>query len=122
MRKLLLVLSVAALTFSMNAQTVNGIDLKDIPSKYVKLITYEKSSKLFQPHIAFLDYGQIESYKGVDVGSLFDDSGNQIMLSSMAMLNLLESKGYIVVSHFVLGAGSPITINQFLLENTNINN
>lgn len=122
MNKVLLVLSVAVLSLSsMTAQKVNGIELQDIPSKYVKLITYEKSSKLFQPHIVFLDYGQIESYKGIDVGNFFDESGNQIMLSSMAMLNLLESKGYVVVSHFILGAGSPLTINQFLLENTNNN-
>jgi hypothetical protein len=120
MRKVLLVLLLAVLSsLGVTAQKVNGIELEDIPSKYVKLITYEKSSKMFQPHIAFIDYGQIESFKGVEVGNVISESGEQIMLSSMAMLNLLESKGYVVVSHNVLGAGSPLTINQFLLENTN---
>lgn len=120
MKKLLLVLSVVLSSIGMNAQKVNGIELNEIPSKYVKLITYEKSSKMFQPHIAFIDYGQIESFKGIEVGNIIGESGEQIMLSSIAMLNLLESKGYVVVSHTVLGAGSPLTINQFLLENTNI--
>lgn len=118
MKKVLLVLAMA-LTLGMNAQKVNGIEIEDIPAKYVEIVSTSKMFKYFQVTV-YLDYGQIGKMKEVGKGNIMNKEGDkpESFNGTMGALNFLEKKGFKYISQYVLTVGNQ-NVYHVLLENTN---
>tara|TARA_R110000744_G_scaffold372507_1_gene484166 strand:+ start:278 stop:640 length:363 start_codon:yes stop_codon:yes gene_type:complete len=120
MKKLVLVLGLA-LTLGMNAQTVNGLKLEDVPAKYIEIVSTAKMFKWYQVTV-LLDYGQVSKSKELGKSSILGEDGKPFSFNgSMGVLNLMESKGYKYISQNIITVGSQ-NVYHYLLENTNYNN
>ena len=118
MKKFVLILVALVFTLSMNAQTVNGYEIEDIPAKYVQIVSTAKLFKLFQV-TTYLDYGQISKLKEVNKGRILNSDGKNASFNGvMGVLNFLESKGYKYVNQYVVTTGNQ-NVYHTLLENTN---
>ena len=117
MKKILLILFVTALC-KLNAQTVNGINLEDIPAKYVEVVSTSKMLKPFQV-TTYLDYGQIGKMKDINKGHIMGDDGKQVSFNgTIGVLNALEKKGFKYLNQYLVSSGSA-NVYRTLLENTN---
>jgi len=117
MKKLLLLLFVSAI-FQVNAQTVNGISLEDIPAKYVEVVSTSKMFKPFQV-TTYLDYGQIGKMKDISKGYILGADGKQMSYNgTIGVLNALEKKGFKYLNQYLVSAGNA-SVYRTLLENTN---
>ena len=117
MKKILLILFVTALC-KLNAQTVNGINLEDIPAKYVEVVSTSKMLKPFQV-TTYLDYGQIGKMKDINKGHIIGDDGKQVSFNgTIGVLNALEKKGFKSLNQYLVSTGSA-SVYRTLLENTN---
>ena len=121
MKKVLLVLAMVALTFGMNAQTINDLDIKDIPAKYIQVVSIAKAFKPFKVSV-YVDYGQIPKMSEMKKGRFFDDKGKQVVFNgTMGVLNFLEQNGYVYVNQYVVSGGGG-SVYRTLLLNTNFKN
>ena len=117
MKKLLLLLFVTAL-LQVNAQTVNGINLEDIPAKYVEVVSTSKMFKIFQV-TTYLDYGQISKMKDISKGHILGADGKQVSYNgTIGVLNALEKKGFKYLNQYLVTSGNS-SVYRTLLENTN---
>ena len=117
MKKLLLLLFVTAF-FSVNAQTVNGFNLEDIPAKYVEVVSTSKMFKPFQV-TTYLDYGQIGKMKDISKGHILGADGKQMSYNgTIGVLNALEKKGFKYLNQYLVSEGNS-SVYRTLLENTN---
>lgn len=95
MKKLLIFALLLVSTYTFG-QTVNGISLKDLDAKYVRVNVERKLLKPFQVRI-YLDYGQISRMKDLKKGFVFGDDGKQYSFNGvMGVVNLLNEYGYII--------------------------
>ena len=118
MKKILLVFIFSIFYNSLNAQTVNGIQIEDIPAKYIEVVTRHKTFKPFKITLLF-DYGQIGNNKEVDKGFILDKDGNHIQFKgTIDALNFLEKMGYKYLNQHLEMAGT-VRAMHTLLENTN---
>ena len=118
MKKLLLVLTAFMIAFSVNAQTVNGLQLEEIPAKYIEVVSTAKMFKPFQA-TTYIDYGQISKMKDIKKGYLLGEDGKPMAFNgAMGVLNALEKKGFVYLSQYLVSAGSA-SVYHTLLENTN---
>lgn len=119
MKKLLLLLFITAL-FNVNAQTVNGFNLEDIPAKYVEVVSTSKMFKPFQV-TTYLDYGQIGRMKDISKGHILGADGKQMSYNgTIGVLNALEKKGFKYLNQYLVSEGNA-SVYRTLLENTNYN-
>jgi hypothetical protein len=117
MKKLLFLLFIASM-FQVNAQTVNGIKLEDIPAKYVEIVSAYKDFKPFQITV-YLDYGQMSSMKEINKGYIIGTDGNSMVFNgTIGVLNTLEKKGFKYLHQYLFNLGSK-DVYHTLLENTN---
>ena len=117
MKKLLLLLFVTTL-FNVNAQTVNGFNLEDIPAKYVEVVSTSKMFKPFQV-TTYLDYGQIGRMKDISKGHILGTDGKQMSYNgTIGVLNALEKKGFKYLNQYLVSEGNA-SVYRTLLENTN---
>lgn len=92
--KKILFLSLFLTTVFSYGQTVNGIHLKDLDAKYIRVNAERKLLKPFQVKI-YLDYGQIARIKDIKKGFVFDDNGKKYSFNGiMGVVNLLNEYGY----------------------------
>ena len=118
MKKLLLLLFILSSLNQLNAQTVNGIPVEDIPAKYVEIVATSKLFSAFKVTV-YLDYGQIGKMKEIKKGHILGADGKQMKFNgSMGALNFLSDKGFKYVSQYALSSGSS-NVYHILLENTN---
>tara|TARA_B100000780_G_C20730772_1_gene290359 strand:- start:56 stop:448 length:393 start_codon:yes stop_codon:yes gene_type:complete len=117
----LLILSFFTFSFvQLNAQTVNGFQLEEIPAKYVEIVSTTKMFKAFQVTV-YLDYGQIGKMKDIKKGHIIGDDGKSVSFNgTMGVLNALEKKGFKYLSQYVVST-SNASVYHTLLENTNFN-
>jgi len=115
---------VTILTFTLLAagfmfgQTVNGINVEDIPVKYIKIVSTPKPFKPYQATI-YLDYGQISKLKEIKKGIIMDKDGSVMLFNGlMGAINFLDSKGFKYVNQMPSPQG--VYTEQLMLENTNI--
>tara|TARA_R110000764_G_scaffold213022_1_gene299396 strand:- start:113 stop:478 length:366 start_codon:yes stop_codon:yes gene_type:complete len=120
MRNTIMTIAMVALTFGMNAQKVNNLDIRDIPAKYIEIVSIAKTFKPFKVKV-YLDYGQISKMSEIKKGGFFDDKGKQVVFNgTMGVLNFLEQNGYVYVNQYLVsGAGG--NVYRTLLLNTNFN-
>ncbi|MDA7549810.1 hypothetical protein N8719_02230 [Flavobacteriaceae bacterium] len=119
MKKVLLFIGMTIFTFSMNAQTVNGLELEDIPARYVEIVSQAKMFKAFQVTV-YLDYGQIGTMKDISKGHIINKETGKLesFNGAIGALNYLEKRGFRYKSEYFLSAGNS-NILHILLENTN---
>ena len=118
MKKILLSLTLVLSYCTLSAQTVNGINLEDIPSKYVEVVSTSKLFKLFQVTV-YLDYGQISKGKDISKGHIIGDDGKLMSFNgTMGVLNTLEKKGFKYLNQYWVTEGNS-NVYRTLLENTN---
>tara|TARA_A200000113_G_C8716851_1_gene306955 strand:+ start:42 stop:413 length:372 start_codon:yes stop_codon:yes gene_type:complete len=118
MKKILLSLTLVLSYCTLSAQTVNGINLEDIPSKYVEVVSTSKLFKLFQVTV-YLDYGQISKGKDISKGHIIGDDGKLMSFNgTMGVLNTLEKKGFKYLNQYLVTEGNS-NVYRTLLENTN---
>ena len=118
MKKILLSLTLVLSYCTLSAQTVNGINLEDIPSKYVEVVSTSKLFKLFQVTV-YLDYGQISKGKDISKGHIIRDDGKLMSFNgTMGVLNTLEKKGFKYLNQYLVTEGNS-NVYRTLLENTN---
>ena len=118
MKKLLLALFILGSLNQLNAQTINGMPVEDIPAKYVEIVATSKMFKLFQVTI-YLDYGQIGKMKDTKKGVIIGDNGKPMSFNGvMGALNTLSQKGFNYISQYTLSTGGQ-NVYHLLLENTN---
>ena len=92
--KKLLFLSLFLASIYSYGQTVNGIALKDLDAKYLRVNAERKLLKPFQVRI-YIDYGQIARLKDLKKGFVYDDNGKQYSFNGiMCVVNLLNEYGY----------------------------
>ena len=92
--KKLLFLSLFLASIYSYGQTVNGIALKDLDAKYLRVNAERKLLKPFQVRI-YIDYGQIARLKDLKKGFVYDDNGKQYSFNGiMGVVNLLNEYGY----------------------------
>ena len=122
MKKLGLILGMIVFTFTMNAQTVNGIELEEIPARYVEIVSQAKLFKAFQVTV-YLDYGQIGTMKDISKGHIINKETGKLesFNGSIGALNYLEKRGFRYKSEYFLTSGNS-TVLHILLENTNYDN
>jgi|TARA_B110000967_G_scaffold183269_1_gene201833 hypothetical protein len=120
--KKLLILSFFTFSFvQLNAQTVNGFQLEEIPAKYVEIVSTTKMFKAFQVTV-YLDYGQIGKMKDIKKGHIIGDDGKSVSFNgTIGVLNALEKKGFKYLSQYVVSGASNASVYHTLLENTNFN-
>ena len=120
--KKLLILSFFTFSFvQLNAQTVNGFQLEEIPAKYVEIVSTTKMFKAFQVTV-YLDYGQIGKMKDIKKGHIIGDDGKSVSFNgTIDVLNALEKKGFKYLSQYVVSGASNASVYHTLLENTNFN-
>ena len=120
--KKLLILSFFIFSFvQLNAQTVNGFQLEEIPAKYVEIVSTTKMFKAFQVTV-YLDYGQIGKMKDIKKGHIVGDDGKSVSFNgTIGVLNALEKKGFKYLSQYVVSGASNASVYHTLLENTNFN-
>ena len=117
MKNILLLLFLTA-SFQVNAQTVNGYKLEDIPAKYVEVVSTSKLFKLFQVTV-YLDYGQIGKMKDISKGDILGDDGKKLSFNgTIGVLNALEKKGFKYLNQYLVTDGGK-NVYHTLLENTN---
>ena len=93
MKKLLFLSLFLASIYSFG-QTVNGIALKDLDAKYLRVNAERKLLKPFQVRI-YIDYGQISRLKDLKKGFVYDENGKQYSFNGiMGVVNLLNEYGY----------------------------
>lgn len=118
MKKILLSLTLVLSYCTLSAQTVNGINLEDIPSKYVEVVSTSKLFKLFQVTV-YLDYGQISKGKDISKGHIIGDDEKLMSFNgTMGVLNTLEKKGFKYLNQYLVTEGNS-NVYRTLLENTN---
>jgi len=118
MKKILLSLTLVLSYCTLSAQTVNGINLEDIPSKYVEVVSTSKLFKIFQVTV-YLDYGQISKAKDLSKGHIIGDDGKLMSFNgTMGVLNALEKKGFKYLNQYLVSEGNT-KVYRTLLENTN---
>ena len=120
--KKLLILSFFTFSFvQLNAQTVNGFQLEEIPAKYVEIVSTTKMFKAFQVTV-YLDYGQIGKMKDIKKGHIIGDDGKSVSFNgTIGVLNALEKKGFKYLSQYIVSGASNASVYHTLLENTNFN-
>lgn len=92
--KKLLFLSLFLTSIFSYGQTVNGIAIKDLDAKYLRVNAERKLLKPFQVRI-YIDYGQIARLKDIKKGFVYDDNGKQYSFNGiMGVVNLLNEYGY----------------------------
>ena len=117
MKNYILLLFVTAL-FQVNAQTVNGINIEDIPAKYVEVVSTSKMFKVFQV-TTYLDYGQIGKMKDISKGHILGADGKQVSYNgTIGVLNALQKKGFKYLNQYLVTSGNS-SVYRTLLENTN---
>lgn len=95
MKKLFIIALLLISTYSFG-QSVNGIALKDLDAKYIRVNVERKLLRPFQVQI-YLDYGQISKIKDLKKGFVFGDDGKQYSFNGvMGVVNLLNEYGYYV--------------------------
>lgn len=121
MKKLLLIVGMIIFTFSMKAQTINGLELEDIPARYIEMVSQGKAFNIFEVTV-YLDYGQIGAMRDISKGRIINkETGKQEDFNGyMGALNYLEKKGFRYVSEYFLTSGNS-SVLHILLENTNYN-
>ena len=73
-------------------RTVNGINLEDIPAKYVEVVSTSKMFKPFQV-TTYLDYGQIGKMKDISKGHIIGADGKQVSFNgTIGVLNALDAQ------------------------------
>lgn len=118
MKKLLLSLTLVISYCTISAQTVNGINLEDIPAKYVEVVSTSKMFKTFQV-TTYLDYGQIGKMKDISKGHILGADGKQVSYNgTIGVLNALEKKGFKYLNQYLVSEGNT-SVYRTLLENTN---
>ena len=116
--KILLVLFIIGSLNQLNAQTVNGNLLEDIPAKYVEIVATSKVFKPFQVTI-YLDYGQIGKMKETKKGWIIGDDGKAMSFNGvMGALNYLYKRGFKYISKYAVSTGNG-SVYRILLDNTN---
>jgi hypothetical protein len=118
MRKLLLILIVLVFKLS-SAQTINSINVKDIPAKYIEVVSTAKMFKPFQVS-TYISYGQISRMKDMEKGYIIDDTtGKQMIFNgTMGVLNYLDEQGFKYVNQYLVTVGGQ-SVYHTILENTN---
>ena len=77
MKKLLLIVGMIIFTFSMKAQTINGLELEDIPARYIEMVSQGKAFNIFEVTV-YLDYGQIGAMRDISKGRIINkETGKQ---------------------------------------------
>ena len=118
MKKIIILLFLLSSFTQLNAQSVNGISVEDIPAKYVEIVAQPKMFKIFQVTI-YLDYGQIGKMKDVKKGRIMGEDGRSMTFNGvMGALNILTKKGFNYVSQYLDTSGGN-NVYHILLENTN---
>lgn len=121
MRKLLVLLvTVLALNLS-SAQIIDGIEIKDIPAKYIEVVSSAKMFKPFQV-TTYINYGQIGRMKDIKKGYLIDKTTQKPMSfnGAIGVLNYLDGQGFKYINQYLVTEGSA-AVYHTLLENTNNN-
>lgn len=100
--------------FNLQAQTVNGVPLKDIKSEYVQI---KGTSKLLSSKINIeLDFGQHNKYFKVKDTQLMDENDKLITLNSMVdALNFMTKYGYEFVQAYAFSVGNQ-NVYHYLLR------
>ncbi len=102
-------------SFYINAQTVNGIKLKDIPVKYVILQVQNKGP--YDINIT-LDYGQMNSLKDKK-GFIVDENEKRIKFNSpISVINFFEKKGFLLTTKMI----TYTPYYSLIFENSNYKN
>lgn len=118
MKKIIVFVFLLSSLTHLNAQTVNGIPVEDIPAKYVEIVATSKMFKFFQVTI-YLDYGQIGKMKEVKKGHIIGEDGKPMIFNGvMGALNMLNKKGFNYLSQYTVTT-SGANVYKILLENTN---
>ena len=93
MRKFLTLLALVLVGFTVNAQSVNGVPLKDIDQTYVQIVG---TSNMMGNKVKIqIDFGQENKYWSTKDTRMLDDDGNDIKFNSMIdALNFMNKAGY----------------------------
>ncbi len=104
----------------MNAQTVNGFNLEDIPARYIEVVSTAKMFKPFQV-TTYVDYGQIAKMNEARKGHIIGPDGKQMTYNgTIGVLNALEKKGFRYLNQYLVTVGNQ-NVYHTILENTNYN-
>ena len=104
----------------MNAQTVNGFNLEDIPARYIEVVSTAKMFKPFQV-TTYVDYGQIGKMKDIRKGQIIGADGKQMTFNgTMGVLNALEKRGFRYLNQYLVTVSNQ-SVYHTILENTNYN-
>ena len=102
MKKLLLTAFILMCTFTIKAQTVNDIPLKDIDVEYVQIVG---TSKLLSTKLTIeIDFGQRTKFFSTGKETIVkDEEGKAVDFNSMIdALNFMSSNGYTFVQAYVM--------------------
>lgn len=114
MQKILVLVfsSLFSVVFSLQAQTIDGVALKEIESTYIQLTG---RGRLFSNTIRVeVDFGQDRSRGRVNDSQIIDQNGNVVLFNSMVdALNFFDRLGYEYVDSEHISEDSPI---QYLLR------
>lgn len=116
MKKLLLTAFILMCTFTIKAQTVNDIPLKDIDVEYVQIVG---TSKLLSTKLTIeIDFGQRTKFFSTGKETIVKDGeGKAVDFNSMIdALNFMSSNGYEFVNAYAI-TNENRNVYHYLLRN-----
>ncbi len=116
MRKIFLITTLAIISFSLKAQTVNDIPIKDIDVEYVQIVG---TSKLFSTKLTIqIDFGQRTKLFSLGKETIVkDEDGKTLEFNSMIdALNFMSKNGFEFVNAYAITVSNQ-NVYHYLLRN-----
>lgn len=117
-KSLLAFLLIVSIVFSLHAQTVNGIPIKDIDVEYIQIVG---TSKLLSTKVTIdIDFGQRDKAFVFKDTEIRDEANKPIAFNSMIdALNFMTSHGYEFVQAYAYATSSNQSVYHYLLRKSN---
>ena len=118
MKKIILGWLLVVTTFTLKAQTVNDIPIKDIDVEYVQIVG---TSKLFSTKLTIqIDFGQRTKFFSSGKETIVkDEDGKGLDFNSMIdALNFMSKNGFEFVNAYVISVGNQ-DVYHYLLRKKN---
>ncbi len=112
--KLLSILALFLFSFSLQAQTVNGIAISELDVEYVQIVGTKKP--LSQKITIKLDFGQKKKALSHKNQQVMDANGKKVVFNSMIdALNFMSRNGFQFVEAYTLSIGNQ-NVYHYLLK------
>lgn len=119
MKKILLTTSLAVIGLALNAQTVNGIPIKDIDVEYVQIVG---TSKLFSTKLTIqIDFGQRTKFFSSGKETILKDEDEKTLEfnSMIDALNFMSKNGFEFVNAYAITVSNQNVYHYLLRSKKN---